>query len=289
LGKWRTVIWLVKYNSDRLEGPTNGLNRKKIAHRTECVVNINPSKLFGALLGLLFSLMLTGCATNSAITLINASKKTEPQLPNSSVINTELKGRSFEIGNIYLDIPNNDPKERLGIPGSDIIDLLSKPLHQGFLSANLASGQKPSYSINVAVIEIKLKSGISLFPSVFRLRMEIARPDQTKIMSAELESRYSNPILVPGGALPGYASPLTALSSMLPATAVVITRTVLGLQKGNGLDKIKVYPEQGFSDPPVAGGVIYPPYMFFEGTSIWDISTWQFGPCNSCTAFEQMK
>lgn len=219
-------------------------------------------KLSGLMLCFTLVLTLCGCATNNAttLTLINASKKTEPLLPSAAIVDSELKGRSLEVGRIYFDIVNDDPKQRLDISSKDIESLFDRPLRQGFAAAKLVSGKEPAYTVNVAIVDVKLKRGIILFPCVFRVRMEIARPDQTKVMSAELEARYIYIILVPGGALPGWTSPLTALSEMLPATAVVMTKTALGLQEGKALDSIEIYPEY-----ISAGGVIYPPYLFLKG------------------------
>ena len=216
---------------------------------------------------LCFALVLTlcGCATtNSVTTLLNASKKkVEPQLPSAAVVGSELKGRSFEVGRIYFDIVNDDPKQRLDISSADITVLFERPLRQGFAAAKLVSGKEPAYTVNVAIVDVKLKQGITLSPSVFRVRMEISRPDHIKVMSAELEAAYLYliPIIMPGivGALPAYTSPVAALSEMLPAMAVVITKTTFGLQEGKTLDNIEIYPEQGM------GGVIRPPNLFLKG------------------------
>lgn len=227
-------------------------------------MNLKLLKLSGSMLCFTLVLTLCGCATNSATTLINASKKTEPQLPTAAIVDSELKGRSFEVGHIYFDIFNDDPKLRLDISSANIISLFDRPLRQGFASAKLATGKEPAYIVNVAVVDVKLKQGIAITPSVFRVRMEVVRPDQIKVMSAELEAAYLYviPIIMPGivGALPTYTSPFVALSEMLPATAVVITKITLGLQEGKTLDNIEIYPEQG-----MAGGVIRPPNLFLKG------------------------
>lgn len=222
------------------------------------------SKLPAFVLCVSFALILCGCATNSVTTLINASKKIEPQLPSAAIVNGELKGRSFEVGRIYFDIVNDDPTQRLGISSADITTLFERPLRQGFAAANLSSGTEPAYTVNVAIVDVKLRQGVTLSPCIFRVRLEISRPDQIKVMAAELQARYLHtvPIIMPGlvGALPTYNSPVAALSEMLPATAVVITKTVLGLQQGRTLDNIEIYPDSGF-----AGGVISPPHLFLKG------------------------
>lgn len=229
------------------------------------MMNLKLLKLSGSMLCFTLVLTLCGCATNSVATLINASKKTEPQLPSAAIVDSELKGRSFEVGHIYFDIVNDDPKQRLDISSANIISLFDRPLRQGFAAAKLATGKEPAYTVNVAVVDVKLKQGITLSRCVFRVRMEVARPDQIKVMSAELEARYLNtttPIIMAGivGALPAYTSPFVALSEMLPATAVVITKITLGLQEGKTLDNIEIYP-----DPVMAGGVISPPRLFLKG------------------------
>ncbi len=226
------------------------------------------SKLSGLILCVSFVLTLYGCATNSVATLINASKKVEPQLPSATTVNSELKGRSFEIGSIYFDIVNDDPKQRLDISGADITTLFESRLRQGFTSANLSLGMRPAYIVSVAIVDLKLRQGVTLLPNIFRVRLEISRPDQIKVMSAELQARYLHtiPIIMPGlvGALPTYNSALAALSEMLPATAVVITKTVLGLQEGKTLDDIEGYPDSGIF-ASYAGAVISPPHLFLKG------------------------
>lgn len=209
-------------------------------------------------------LLLSGCATNSARTLIDASKTTEPQLPSASVVQKELAGHAFLLGRVYADLVKDDPHQRLNVSVASIAALFRRSLSQAFEAAKLGKGKMPPDTIDFAIIGVKLREGITLLPSVFLIRMEIFRPDRSRLMSAEFESRYLQiiPFILPGivGALPGYNSPLTALAEMLPATAIVVTKTAAGLQQGKTTDKIKVYPGAG-----AAGGVIYPPSVFLQG------------------------
>ncbi len=230
-------------------------------------MNCRFSKLPSMILYSSLALILCGCATNSVTTLINASKTTEPQLPSAAIVDSELKGRFFEVGRIYFDIAADDPKQRLDIPSTEIIQLFERPLRQGFSAAKLTKGREPAYTVNVAIVDLKLRQGVTLLASTFHVRMDILRPDQTKLMSAELKARYLHtvPIIAPGlvGALPIKNSPLAALSEMLPATAVVITKITVGLQEGKTLDNIKIYPDSGFA-ASYAGAVISPPHVFLK-------------------------
>lgn len=209
------------------------------------------------------ALLLCACAANSAQTLINVSKTTKPQLPSASVVKNELAGRAFRLGRIYPDLAQDDPQQRLHVSIASIVALFERSVQQGFEAAELGSGKKPAYTIDYAIVDVKLRQGITLRPSIFLVRMEIFRTNGSRVMSAEFQSRYLHtiPIILPGivGALPGYNSALVALSQMLPATAVVVTRTAAGLQQGNTLDKIKVYPDFA------TGGMISPPAPFLKG------------------------
>lgn len=209
-------------------------------------------------------LLLGGCATNSALTLIDASKTTKPELPSDSVVENELAGHAFTLGHVYPNLVKDDPQERLNVSIASIATLFEHSVRQAFEAAKLGNGNMPAYTIDFAIIDVKLRQGITLLPNTFLVRMEIFSADQSRVMSAEFQSRYLRtiPIILPGlvGALPGYNSALIALSQMLPATAVVVTKTAAGLQQGKTLDKIEVYPSTRG-----AGGLIYPPSLFLKG------------------------
>ncbi len=109
------------------------------------MMNLKLSNLSGSMLCFALMLTLCGCATNSVTKLINVSKKTEPQLPSAAIVDSELKGRSFEVGHIYFDIVNDNPKQRLDISSANLISLFDTPLRQGFAAAKLVSGKEPAY------------------------------------------------------------------------------------------------------------------------------------------------
>jgi hypothetical protein len=211
-------------------------------------------------------LLLGGCATNSASTLIQASrtvKQPPPQLPSAAVVKDELAGRAFQLGRVYADLKDDDPARRLHVSSASLAAAFAAPLRQGFDAAKLGSGKTPPYTLDYAIEDVRLKQGVTLMPSIFLVRMEIVRPDGSRVLSAEFQSRYLQtiPVIFPGivGALPSYNSALVAVSRMLPATAVVATRTAAGLQQGRPLDSIAVYP-----DAMSAGGVISPPDIFLK-------------------------
>ena len=217
----------------------------------------------GAALCVALVLMLSGCATNNALTLINASKTIEPQLPSATIVEADLAGRAFMLGRVYPDLVKDDPKQHLNVSTASIARLFERTVRQAFKAAKLHKGNMPAYTVDFKIIDVKLRQGITLLPNIFIVRMEIFRPDHSRVMSAEFQSRYLRtiPVILPGivGAIPGYNSALVAISQMLPATAVVVTKTAAGLQQGKTLDKITVYPNTG-----AAGGMIYPPSRFLK-------------------------
>ncbi len=85
-------------------------------------------------------------------------------------------------------------------------------------------------------------------------------------MKGEFESRDlpTIPIILPGvvGVLPiGLeGQEWTALMKMIPAVAVAITKTIVGLQQGMELGKIEIYP-----DAHSSGGLIMPD-LFLRGS-----------------------
>jgi len=213
------------------------------------------SLLFAAMLSL-----LSGCATNSALTLIKASQRTESVIPNSAVIGQELKGRAFYVGNVYFDAqaaletPADVPKEILR-------NLFYQQAKKGFTNAKLEEGNLPEYSIDIAIEQMKFTRGKFLIPdpSILRVRMEVGNLSGELLMKGALESRYlpATPIIFPGvvGVLPTAfkGQEWAALAKMIPAVAVAITKVAQGLQLGKGLDEIEIYPEA-----LAAGGLINP-------------------------------
>ncbi len=210
-------------------------------------------------------LMLGGCVTNSVTTMIQHSSNVKPQLPTAAVVGNELKGCSFAIGRVYFDIPNDDPELRLNIPSADIVALLEQRLRHAFSNANLNAGRTPAFVVNVAVVELRLKQNSRFQHPKFRVRMEVARPNQTLVMSGEFQADGRIDLTLnntPSVHVPWKTIPLVALSEMLPATAVVITKTTLGLQEGKTTDEINIYPMSWLNIP--IGGEIFPPSEYLR-------------------------
>lgn len=221
----------------------------------------------GAACAAALALLLGGCATNSASTLIDASRYREaaPQVPSSAVVEDELAGRALRLGRVYADLGAQDPKERMHVAPETLAALFERPARRAFEAAKLGGGKMPAYTVDYVITGVKLREGVTLHPSVLVVRMEISRPDQSRVMSAEFQSRYLltiPPAMLPGekDEMPTYNSPVVALARMAPATAVVVTRVAAGLQQGKTLDEIAVYP-----DAVAAGNLITPPGSFLRG------------------------
>lgn len=233
-------------NSITIEGP-NEMNSMMIRE-------------FIGLLLLAMQLLLSGCATNSALTLIKASQQSEPRIPDSSVIQQELKGRAFYLGKVYFDL--QAPLIAMkGIPEKTFPALVRQQVNKGFQQARLVEGNLPAYPVDIAIEQIKFTRGSFLFPnpSILRVRMEISDPANQLLMRGELESRYlpATPVVLPGivGVLPTAfkGQEWAALVKMIPAVAVATTKVTQGLQLGKELGEIDIYPEA-----LAAGGPINP-------------------------------
>lgn len=225
------------------------------------------SRLGGAACAAALALLLGGCASNSASTLIEASqyRPQPPQLPSGAVVEDELAGRALRLGRVYADLGAQDAKERMNVAPESFATLFERPVRRAFEAANLGNGKTPAYTVDYAITGVKLREGITLRPSVLVVRMEISRPDGSRVMAAELQSRYLltiPPAMLAGDSteMPTYNSPVVALARMVPATAAVATRIAAGLQQGKTLDEIAVYPHA-----VAAGSLISPPGYFLQG------------------------
>jgi hypothetical protein len=212
--------------------------------------------------------LLSGCASNSVTTLLEASKQTDAVVPGVSVIQTELKGRAFEVGTVAFDVRKAQDKHGPDIPDSAYLELFEEQLRKAFRGAELEKGAIPAHPVNVAIERLKLEPARFLIPgiSVFRVRMEITSADGETLMRGQLQSFLSAPmVMVPaaGGvmvpvALPFEAQEYVALAKMFPAVAVVIAATTQGLQQGKTLDEIKVYPQD------IEAGTMISPDLFLK-------------------------
>jgi len=211
--------------------------------------------------------LLSGCASNSVTTLLKASGQTDAIMPSASVVQNELKGRSFEVGAVAFDLRKAQDKQGPDIPDSAYLELLEAQLKKGFDGAGLGKGAVPSYPVNVAIEQLKLRPARFPIPesSVLRVRVEIAPPDAEILMRGQFQSFLSSPtvmVIVPGFvapiALPAQGWEYVALAKMFPAVAIVITATTQGLQQGKTLDEIKVYPQD------IEAGTMISPDLFLK-------------------------
>jgi WD40 repeat protein len=211
-------------------------------------------------------LLLSGCATNSALTLIKASQRNEPIIPSSVLIEQELKKRSFCVGKVYLD-PEASLDTPEGIPQELFCILIWQQVKRGFTNAKLDKGNLPAYPVDIAIEQMKFTRGMFLIPdpSILRVRMEVRNLEDDILMKGALGSLYmpTTSFMLYGfaGVLPtGFeGQQWTALAKMIPAIAVAITKVTQGLQLGKGLKEIEIYPEA-----LAAGGLINPD-MFLRG------------------------
>jgi hypothetical protein len=210
---------------------------------------------------------LWGCAANSALTLMEASKHTDLIVPNADVIEQELKGRSFNTGKVYLE---SDAKVQTPESYSEdfFVRLIQHQVSKGFSNAGLEKGCVPACAVHVGIEEMKFTRGMFIIPdpSILRVKIEVRNFEDRLLIKGEFESRElpTIPIVLPGvvGVLP-VALPdqeWSAVARMIPAVAIAITRTMVGLQQGKELSQIEVYPEA-----LAAGGVIVPG-LFLRGS-----------------------
>jgi hypothetical protein len=210
---------------------------------------------------------LMGCAANSALTLMEASKHTDLNVPGTDVIEQELRGRAFSLGKICLD---RDALVKTPESYSDrfFLRLLQNQVNKGFANAALEKGYFPVYAVDIAIEEMKFTRGMFLIPdpSILRVRIEVRNVGDRVLLKGELESRdmSTTPVVLPGvvGVLP-VAFPgqeCSAVARMIPAVAIAITRTMVGLQQGKEFAQIEIYP-----DGLATGGVIMPG-LFLRGS-----------------------
>jgi hypothetical protein len=211
--------------------------------------------------------LLSGCASNSVTTLLKASKQTDAIVPSASVIQSELRGRAFEVGTVAFDVRKAGDKQGPDIPASAYLELFDGQLRKAFRGAELGTGDMPAHPVDVAIERLKLKPATPLIAgtSIFRVRMEIPAPSGEVLMRGEFQSYLAAPtvivfasgVVVPIS-LPCSGQEYVALAKMFPAVAAVIATTAQGLQQGKTLDAIKVYPED------IEAGNIISPDLFLE-------------------------
>lgn len=208
----------------------------------------------------LFMFLLSGCAANNAVTLMKASQKADPLIPSAVTVEQEFKGRSFYQDNVYVD-PQASLHLIEGTSAEYFVNLIRQQVLKAFTAAKLQEGKLPACSVRIIVEEMKLTRGMFILPdpSILRISLEVYNVSDDLLLKGSLETRYMPmiPIILPGivGALPtSFAGQeWGAVVKMIPAVAVATTKIIQGLQQGQGLEQIKIYP-----DSLATGGIIIP-------------------------------
>ncbi len=225
---------------------------------------VSPGSRILAILVIAAAVLLAGCA-NSVLTLMKVSQHEEPVVPNTRVVEQELKGRAFQVGKVYTD-PTARCEIPVGYSDGFFAGLLRRQLEKGFANAAVTGGIDPARAVDIAIEEMIFTKGMFLIPvpSILRVRLEINNSDGRALMKGEFESRYlpTAPAFL-GGTVTALAVPTegwVAAAKLIPSVAVAITKTIAGLQLGKGLSEIEIYPK-AFA----VGSVITPGY-FLEGS-----------------------
>lgn len=212
--------------------------------------------------------LMSGCATNSVMTLMKASGQHGAIAPSAAIVQAELKGRAIDVGTVAFDLQKAADKQGLpDVPDSVYLELIDSQLKKAFTGAALGKGTAPAYPVNVAIEELKLKPAIPLFLqiSTFGVRIEIVGESGTVLLRGRFRSYVSSPgftvfaggVVVPV-ALPAENYEYVALAKMFPAVAIVTAATANGLQQGQTLDEIRIYPQD------IEAGNIISPDLFLK-------------------------
>lgn len=190
---------------------------------------------------------VSSCASSyTARTQLVESSTSVLIIPEPQQISTELEGRSFALRSISFDLVDaivTIPE----LPNELYPKLLEHQVRKGLLAAQAGKGISPPYSIDLSIRLLQLNKGRFMIPnrSVLRVRLELLRPDETKVMSGEYEVVSTAPtasVMIQGSFLP-IAFPTSkyrAMSELFPAAAAVVTKIVSGLQQGRVLSEIKI-------------------------------------------------
>lgn len=207
------------------------------------------SRLF---IGISLILALTGCAT-TAQQLVQYASGDGAILPTQTVAQSELKGRSIELGNVYLAL--DVAKSHFVLPEDAYVKLMRHQLAKAFKRAGVAQGTTPPYTVDVAIERMDFVKGGWLFlkPAVLRARMEIVRPDRVVVMRGSVQCIDMAAVTIPlGGILTPIAVPHStesmAHAKLIPAEASLLARIAMGLQEGKTLEAITVFPDE-FQSP----------------------------------------
>ena len=198
--------------------------------------------------GVALILALTGCAT-TAQRLVQYAGGGDTILPNQTIVQSELKGRSLELGNVYLAL--DAAKSHFVLPEDAYVKLIRHQLAKAFKRAGVTQGATPAYTVDVAIERMEFVKGRWLFvnPSVLRTRMEIVRPDKAVVLRGSVECIDLDMVTIPlGGILTPIAVPHStdrmAHAKLIPAMASLLASITMGLQEGKTLEAITVFPDE---------------------------------------------
>jgi hypothetical protein len=205
------------------------------------------------LTGAVLFLALMGCAS-TAQQLVQSAGGRDTILPSQAIVEGELKGRSLEVGRVYLAL--DTAKSHFLLPKDAYVRLMENQLAKAFKHAGLMQGTMPAYTVDVAIERMEFVKGAWLFakPSILRARMEIHRPDNTLVLrgSFECSDLATVPVLI-GGILTPVATPHStetmAHAKLIPAMASLLATVAVGLQEGKTLEAMTIFPDD-FRPPP---------------------------------------
>jgi hypothetical protein len=179
------------------------------------------------------------------MSVIHAAGAQDARVPDAATLETELKERAFELGAVIMDRPADAPSGTLALADDGYVRLLQQQLERAFGVARLGQGaRRPAYLVKLAIEVTKFTDGRFFLPdpSRFQVRMEVVRPDHSLVMRGRFGTGEAEGIAVVGGALSIYraGAALAAVSTTVPAMALMITQVAQGLQEGKSLDSIEL-------------------------------------------------
>ena len=202
---------------------------------------------------------LCGCATSANRVISHATDNNLAVIPDQAIIQNELKNRALIIGTVAMDVQKLRPKNEHPFPDEAYTALLHHQLITAFESGSLSEGSQPPYVVNVSIEDMRFTPGMFLIPkpSILKSRMEIIRPDETKVMSGSIRSTDMNGFILPlffGGTsawifIPTTGSNIMAHKNLFPAMAVLITKIAAGLKEGKSLEEIILVPNDDRPSP----------------------------------------
>ena len=201
------------------------------------------------------ALLLSGCVTN-AMNLIQFAGAYDAVIPSPAALQSEFKGRAFEVGTVSVDYWPRIGTGSLTLPDAAYMRLLDDQVRKAFAAAGLKEGNAPAYKVNAVIEVAKFTSGGAVVPapSVFQVTMQVERPDGSRAMRGRFMAR-GNVVSVPvstNGAILFLAIPLAGpavaeLGRAAPAMADTMARVALGLRNGSPLEAIEISAQDDLS------------------------------------------